>query len=173
MKHNLIFLFLLLAVLCGCSDRVKVKGTVTYDTGEPVTMGMVKFVGEKTQATGSIQKNGTYVLGEIKPRDGVKPGTYGVTVYSKEGGGSDRSPIKYFVDAKFENPATSGLTCEVKKKTTYDIVVTKPAPGTEIQYPGSGSAEPLGPSGLPISVEQGLRRAGQLDQYLQNRQQQQ
>ena len=171
MKHSTITFLLLLLLFCGCSNRVQVKGKVTYDTGEPVTMGTVKFVGEKTQAIGHIQKDGTYRLGEIKPGDGVVPGTYGVAVYSKDGADTSYAPTKYFVDPKFEEPATSGLVCEVKKRMTFDITVTRPPEGMETMP--MGRAEPLGPSGLPLSVEQGLRRAGTLEQYLQQQQQQQ
>ena len=132
MKHYLILLALLLPILSGCSDRVKVRGTVTFEEdGSPLTIGTVKFVGEKTQATGHVQKNGTYSLGEIKPGDGVVPGTYKVGVYAQTGGGSDYAPLTYHVARKLQDPETSGLTCEVKKGMTFDITVTKPLPGEE------------------------------------------
>jgi len=136
MKHYLILIFfvLLLPAVWGCGNKVQIRGKVTFEEdGSPLTFGTVKFVGEKTQATGHIQKDGTYRLGEVKPGDGIMPGLYRVTVYAESGGGSDSTPVTYHIDRKFKNPATSGLTCEVKRRMTHDIIVTKPLPGEETE----------------------------------------
>jgi len=128
MKLYLIFLILLLPFIWGCGDKVQVRGKVTYEEdGSPVTFGVVKFTGEKTQAVGRINKDGTYVLGEVKPGEGITPGQYKVTVGdTTTGGGSDYAPMVYHVAPMYEQPATSGLTCEVTKRMTYDIKVRKP-----------------------------------------------
>ena len=69
---------LLLACLfsTGCSQYVKVSGTVTYsDTGEPVQFGTVVFAGDLEGGRGTI-KEGKYSVGRIKDGDGIPPGTY-------------------------------------------------------------------------------------------------
>jgi hypothetical protein len=73
-----------------------------------------------------IRSDGRYEMFELKPGDGVRPGNYQVTVTATTGGGSDGTPFVHLVDPKFENPSTSGLTCEVKGNTVFPITVTKP-----------------------------------------------
>jgi len=129
MKTSKLVLGLVLCFLViGCSQRTSVRGTVRYDDGEPLTWGVVKFVGPKIQATGKIRKDGTYVMDELNPRDGVTPGTYQIAVAGlTTGGGDDGTPLTWHIDPKFDNPGTSGLTCEVgKKSVVYDITVTRP-----------------------------------------------
>lgn len=120
-------LFLVLVFCFGCSGGTAVKGTVKFDDGSPLTEGMVKFVSDKTQAVGVVKPDGSYVMYENKPGDGVTPGSYVVTVTAQTGGGSDGPPVVNLVDPKFSDPNTSGLSCDVKGATTYDIKVTKPA----------------------------------------------
>jgi hypothetical protein len=126
---NISIIFLILLFLCGCSGgNVSVKGTVKFDDGSPLTRGTIRFIGDKTQANAVIGAHGTYVLGGAKPGDGIASGVYAVTVSARTGGGSDGRPLVYFVDPKFENASTSGLTCEVKgRRMTHDIIVTKPS----------------------------------------------
>jgi len=138
-------ILILLLFVCGCgSGGATVKGTVKFDDGTPLTTGYVKFIGNATEASGAIKTDGTYVLGELKAGDGVKPGHYKVVVVGAmiipPAPASQTSPSKspargelppappptYLIDRKFETPATSGLTCEVKGAMTYDITVTKP-----------------------------------------------
>ncbi len=119
-------LVLVFVFLCGCGGGATVKGKVTFEDGSPLTQGAVKFVTETTEATGDIKSNGTYTLFENKPGDGITPGKYAVTVTAVTGGGSDGAPVVNLVDSKFANPATSGLSCEVKGSMTYDIKVSKP-----------------------------------------------
>jgi len=135
------YLLILLLFACGCGDgSVKVKGTVKFDDGTPLTAGFVKFIGDTTEASGAVQSNGTYTLGALQP------GHYKVVVIgawirneaaSPAVSPSPTSPpfaaqappeptITYLIDHKFEQPSTSGLTCEVKGAMTYDIAVTKP-----------------------------------------------
>lgn len=122
------FFALLLLVVLGCGNP-SVIGTVKFDDGTPLAQGVVQFNGSQTQATGMIQPNGTFAMFEKKPGDGVTPGNYKVTVIASTGGGSDGEPLVQLVDPKFAESSTSGLTCEVKGTTTFDITVTKPAAG--------------------------------------------
>lgn len=55
----------------------------------------------------------------------VPPGTYQVTVSASLDTDSNAIPVD-LVDPKFNDPGTSGLTCEVKENTIFDITVTKP-----------------------------------------------
>ena len=139
-------ILILLLFVCGCGNgSATVKGTVKFDDGTPLTVGYVKFIGGTTEASGAIKTDGTYVLGELKAGDGVKPGHYKVVVVGAmiipptpvsqtPPSTSPRvspppvsvPPPTYLIDRKYETPATSGLTCEVKGGMTYNITVTKP-----------------------------------------------
>jgi hypothetical protein len=125
---NYCILFVCLFVcpfIVGCGNP-KVTGTVKFDDGTPLTSGGVTFINSPYQASGAIKPNGSYEMFELKSGDGVRPGTYQVTVSATTGGGSDGIPLVHLVDPKFENPSTSGLTCEVNGNTVFDIIVTKP-----------------------------------------------
>jgi hypothetical protein len=125
-NYFILFIFVLPLILtCGCGQP-KVTGTVKFDDGTPLTSGGVTFTQLPYQATGAIKSNGSYEMFELKSGDGVRPGTYQVTVSATTGGGSDGEPLVHLVDPKFENPSTSGLTCEVKGNTVFNITVTKP-----------------------------------------------
>jgi len=125
MKHSFIFFTAILLVLTGCGNP-QVKGTVKFDDGTPLTTGGVVFNNGRTQAVGAIKSDGNYVLYELQPGDGVNPGTYAVAVTAQIGGGSDGAPLVDLIDPKFADSTTSGLTCEVKGTTTFNITVTKP-----------------------------------------------
>lgn len=133
LSRNFSIVFLLLLTLgCG-SGRVKVTGSVTFDDGTPLTVGIVVFSGPSTEASGELDAKGRYTLGEFKPGDGVMPGKYKVFIANAaivevvdEGRDRVAVPSIPLIDAKFEAAGTSGLSCEVVKKTTFDIVVTKP-----------------------------------------------
>ena len=125
MKDISLFFVALLLSLTGCGNP-SVKGTVKFDDGTPLTTGGVCFIAGSNTATGAIKSDGSYVLSESRAGDGVKPGHYKVTVSAQTGGGSDGEPLVHLVDPKFGDPGTSGLTCEVKGSTTYNIAVTKP-----------------------------------------------
>ena len=80
----LLFLPILCVSVCltgGCgSNKVKVSGKVTVEGGGVVESGTVTFSSPTYQVSGDIQKDGTYRLGEIRDGDGIKPGTYRVSV---------------------------------------------------------------------------------------------
>jgi hypothetical protein len=119
------FFVLCFFLLCGCGQGKQVGGTVKYEDGTPVTTGAVKFINMPYQWIGKINTDGSYEMYELKPCDGVPPGIYQVTVSSSTGGGRDGTPFVHLIDPKFENPSTSGLTCEVKGNTVFDIIVIK------------------------------------------------
>jgi hypothetical protein len=128
MKHIILLLSLFAICFSGCgTNRVSVTGTVKFDDGTPLEIGVVKFIGEQKQATGRIQAGGKYRLGGIKENDGIEPGSYRVVVAgATAGGGSDGVQFVRFIDKKYENAGTSGLTCMVDGSAVFDITVTKP-----------------------------------------------
>jgi hypothetical protein len=147
---NYRFLLLLsvavLLVVAGCSNKVPLRGTVTFDDGEPLTHGAVFFQSEKLSAHGVIQSDGTYTVGTDKTTDGIPRGTYQVFLAGTEhvefrqtttgmvdsvtGENIDhrfreeiRTPT---IDPKYSSPATSGLTFTVDGRTrTFDIQVER------------------------------------------------
>ena len=80
-----IFTFLLLSVLViattGCSDKVPMRGKVTFsDDQSPLTAGTVTFQSDTVLSRGDLKPDGTYVLGTEKLTDGIPKGTYQVTI---------------------------------------------------------------------------------------------
>ena len=122
----------------GCSQKVKVSGTVTYsDTGEPVKFGMVIFNGEKEVGRGAI-KDGKYSIGLLKDGDGVLPGTYTISSDSlyipappkvamtgmdgKRIGTTQQSHERELYYTK------EPKTMEIKRSMTYDFTVERGSP---------------------------------------------
>ena len=128
-----VMFFIALSAGCGGSN-CSVTGTVTFPDGSPLTEGEVLFESPVLMSKGVIQKNGTYAMstGELK---GVPKGTYQVTISVPmeqvissgiEGKPPTIIPLDIPIARKFFSPATSGLTCEVKGRTKYDIKVEAP-----------------------------------------------
>ena len=83
--HVRIFASLLLSTLViatlGCSDKVPMRGKVTFsDDQSPLTTGQVLFQSDTVLARGDLKQDGTYVLGTEKLNDGIPKGTYTVTI---------------------------------------------------------------------------------------------
>ena len=73
---NVLLLMCLFTV--GCSQNVRVTGTVTYsDTGEPVRSGVVFFISDTVMGRANIV-DGRYSIGLINDGDGIPRGTYSV-----------------------------------------------------------------------------------------------
>jgi len=127
-----------LVVLCGCSKNVRVTGKVTFEDGEPLTLGRVCFQTDTMFADGPLQPDGSYTLGSLGENTGLPKGTYqvfitGATTPPQLGmgvgtGGTVGSftPGVSLIHQKFIDRMTSGLTCEVKGRTVFDITVTPP-----------------------------------------------
>jgi len=86
---SLLVLLVLFAAVTGCGDGlVKFKATVTVD-GEPYEGASVMFMPENGKgriAVGNTAADGSVQFTSYNPFDGVKPGTYKVTVskYKRE-----------------------------------------------------------------------------------------
>jgi len=143
-----LFVFLVCLGVAGCSKFVPLRGTVTFsDDGSPLTTGFVYFDNGKDLARGKINADGTYVMGSLKNTDGLAPGLYKVYVQaigpdpsgatmkvnSVVAPGSDPATsgevfavLVSLVDDKFASAETSGLECNVDRKTkTHDITVDR------------------------------------------------
>lgn len=72
---------LLHATFCGCGQRLptyRVSGVVQFSDGRPVRSGTVELesVAHGTAATGTIQRDGTFVLGTYRAADGAVAGEH-------------------------------------------------------------------------------------------------
>ena len=120
---------LVFVVLCccaaGCSNgNVAVRGLAAYEDGTPLDGGMILFESETGTGRGNIDKNGYYVAGYVKDRDGLPPGTYKAAV-----------PVTSFEGARVAGNQTMAQTTDVtitveRGKKNYDIVFQKPGGST-------------------------------------------
>lgn len=125
----------MLLVTCGCgSDRIPtypVRGTVVFSDGSPVRTGIVEFSSENHDltATGTIQPDGSFVLGTYDINDGAVAGIHsvivlqmiindGTVVHTKDHG----QPL----DSKFASYESSGLKASVVagQENALEIKVT-------------------------------------------------
>lgn len=135
MKHLLFTLIVMgLVFIAGCGHGASVKGKVTFSDGTPLTVGEVVFQTDSRMASGRIQSNGTYQLSGATESEGIPAGHYRVKIVgaydtSNTPPGTmpgDAKPPIPLIDAKYEKTETSGLVCDVKGTTVFDITVTKP-----------------------------------------------
>jgi len=129
---------LILTLSLGCGKNCSVSGRVTFPDGTPLTMGEVAFETDVFYGSGRIDSDGYFKMGSSNPGDGIPRGTYRVSILNVMvptevfTAGPDRPPKLIFpkewpIDQKFTSPGTSGLTCEVKGRTKFDITVEKPS----------------------------------------------
>ncbi|MCL2347185.1 MAG: carboxypeptidase-like regulatory domain-containing protein [Planctomycetaceae bacterium] len=119
----------LFAPIVGCGSKITVDGTVRFEDGTPLKAGTVYFESADTSARGTLDANGRYVLSSQRAQDGVPPGTYRVYILGAAESGYDSQgqwTAKPLIDVKFQSATTSQLSCDVTKKTTFDITVTPP-----------------------------------------------
>ena len=129
-------LIALLVLLCavGCSDKIKLGGTVTFsDDGSPLTAGTVIFSTDTLEARGDIQADGTYKMSSDVAGDGLPPGKYKVYIrdaYKYERVGPADNPtdnVVTLIHSKHTSPDTSGLEVDVSSSLkTYDFKVDRP-----------------------------------------------
>jgi len=75
------FLAILVFTTVGCSDKVPMRGKVTFsDDQSPLTVGQVAFTSDTVLARGQLKPDGTYVIGTDKEKDGLPKGTYTVSI---------------------------------------------------------------------------------------------
>ena len=132
MRMQLALGVLSIIVLAGCgSDRVPtylVSGKVMFEDGSPVKYGTIEAESQHgTTATGTIQTDGTFVLGTYESDDGAAEGSNNVIVmqlisadviqkHQKDHG----API----DPIFASYDTSSVTIEVKPVEQNQVTIT-------------------------------------------------
>jgi hypothetical protein len=99
---------------CGGSDRAMVSGTLLYQDGAPLVGARVIARSNETgkSAYGQTNASGYYELGGSTQGDGIPPGEYYVVVTEDLGDENNRRPPT--IHNKYRNPATSGLSLNVK-----------------------------------------------------------
>lgn len=127
-KANLIFAFLAAFLGCGKPDHqletAAVSGKITLD-GAPLKSGYVFVTPSRGRmAKGTIQADGSFVLGTYSRADGAIVGTHPVTVNpipQDEGAGSRE---RVSIPRKYTQSSTSGLTIEVKADEDNEVEFT-------------------------------------------------
>lgn len=115
----------------GCSrkgglETAPVKGKITYK-GKALPSGSIMFVpAEGPAAMGEINSEGQYELTTYASGDGAVIGNHKVTITAlqdmKDALPEQRSPTPPpIIPAKYLSDTTSGLTAEVKAKTTNEV----------------------------------------------------
>ena len=133
---TLLFCFVICFIV-GCGEGYPVTGKVTFPDGNPLTVGRVMFTDGTISAYGDIDTGGKYRMGLNNAGGGIPAGTYQVYIANAriEGDpafaetmedGSKVIPLILAIDPKFGTVSQSGLNCEVKGKTTFNISVEKP-----------------------------------------------
>ena len=82
-SRSLFFLLFTVLIIAfpGCSDKVKVRGKITFsDDQSPLTIGQVRFQSTTMQARGVLKSDGSYALGTVSEKDGIPKGTYTVAI---------------------------------------------------------------------------------------------
>ncbi|MDR2757196.1 MAG: carboxypeptidase-like regulatory domain-containing protein [Planctomycetaceae bacterium] len=136
MKFYPIFALLFVCVCAiGCGNNQRLSGKVTFsEDGSPLTVGVVCFENTKTGSLGrgTINTNGTYVVGFESDKNGIPKGTYKVFITNamQEKGLDQKTgmPItEPLIDPKYSNANTSGVTFNADGKTkTLNITVEHP-----------------------------------------------
>ena len=135
---NYSFAFILMLLFAvGCGGNPSASGTVKFPDGTPMGSGIIIFESETLQAIGTIQENGSYSVSSGETR-GIPNGTYNVFF---SGFGPDYAPpdmgpggnpigppklirnVELIIPDKYLSPHTSGLVCEVKGRTVFNITV--------------------------------------------------
>ena len=139
-------LFAFLLALTGCGGGgFAVTGKVTFPDGSPLDTGTVVFDSGSTVFYGGVDKQGNYTMMGTEGSKGIPAGSYQIylmgTVRSPY---ADAEPIPTDADGnqigpprpelpdiqlvanKFLQKGTSGLQCDVKGKTEFNIPVEKP-----------------------------------------------
>lgn len=134
-------------LVAGCSRRgpalAQVKGTVLYD-GQPLAGATVSFVPDGSKGTkgrmaiGVTGADGRFSLRSFAPDDGAVTGFHNVSIAAMDSVPEDPAPqpngqpgptppLKSRIPARYNDPATSGFSAEVKAGTAneFEFKLTK------------------------------------------------
>jgi hypothetical protein len=151
-RSILLFVFLFVPFLVtGCSQNVRVEGTVAFSDGTTIDRGQVVFEDDAKTYLGNIRKDGSFSVGVYKDGEGIPKGKYRAAVTgvfeeppstpdSKQSLGIPPPPTHLVAD-KYRNSRTSGFEFDIQGKTTGISLVVERA--------NKGQKLPLLPAGPP------------------------
>jgi hypothetical protein len=133
LRSGILGLFLVVAFLCsGCSDsRPKAyaaKGKVVFQDGSPVKVGTIETKSDKygIQATGAIEKDGSFVLTTYSPGDGAVEGKHQCVIVQfiqVEGAAKFKPSSIGVVNKKHSSYATSGLSFSIEPNNNNNLLI--------------------------------------------------
>ena len=130
-------MIVLLTTLIGCgSDRIPtypVAGHVRFEDGEPVRTGTVELSSNEfgTTAVGSIQEDGSFVLGTYTGNDGAAEGDHRaivVQIVVNDGTFQHTRDHGRRVPSHFSDYDTAALTVHVDAKPENHVTIVLPPP---------------------------------------------
>lgn len=124
-------------ICCACNSKERLTGRVLFDDGQPLSFGTVYFSNDIMMYRGSIGKDGTFTIGELRDGDGIPPGKYKAwledvntwePVLDKNGQRTEKIIEQVVIKPKFAKRESSDISFEVKPgaKNRIEIVVSKP-----------------------------------------------
>lgn len=132
----------ILASAIGCSNKVQVTGRVTYENGQPLTIGQVIFTDDYYMGKSDIDKNGEYSIHSVRRNDGLRKGVYRAYITGAFRFQPEENPRSYeyqgqriearmdelvpLIDRQHMNPDTTGWVFDIQKKSRIDFIVYPP-----------------------------------------------
>ena len=117
----------------GCGNgQVPLHGKIVFsDDGAPVPTGVICFTDGTSVSRGTINADGSFVMGVTKMDDGIPPGHYTVYFVGVEVPiPDDEMNTQPLIDRKYASPDTSGLQVEVSAATkTMEFKLDRFGPG--------------------------------------------
>ncbi|MDR1963049.1 MAG: hypothetical protein LBQ50_04665 [Planctomycetaceae bacterium] len=125
-RSTLLFVFLFVPFfVTGCSQNVRVEGTVSFSDGTTIDRGQVIFENDTKTYIGNIRKNGTFSIGVYKDGEGIPKGHYraAVTGVFEETPPTSGTKLQlvfptHLVAGKYRDSKTSGFEFDIQGKTT-------------------------------------------------------
>lgn len=124
-KLRCILLLLIILLLTGCGNNIKLTGRVVFPDGEPLTTGTIYFAKSDFQARANIRSNGYYDVGSLSEKDGLPPGTYKVYIIGAIENNPDEKIIS-LIATEFIKAETTPLEITVPGENVYNITVQRP-----------------------------------------------
>ncbi|MDR1925079.1 MAG: hypothetical protein LBQ66_11970 [Planctomycetaceae bacterium] len=114
----------------GCSQNVRVEGTVSFSDGTTIDRGQVVFENDAKTYIGKIRKDGSFSVGVYKDGEGIPKGQYRAAVagvFDEDPNTAHFGPPIHLVAEKYRNSKTSGFEFDIQGKTTGISLVVERA----------------------------------------------